>query len=60
MRRLDLFVEHRLVDLGHNFVLAHASCNNQKRDRLAGMRYLERWLRRSVDHGREFAERLPS
>jgi hypothetical protein len=32
------------VDLGHNFVLAHQSCNNSKSDRLAAPEHLERWV----------------
>ena len=31
------------VDLGHNFVLAHASCNGNKSDRLAAAVHLEAW-----------------
>jgi 5-methylcytosine-specific restriction endonuclease McrA len=37
------------VDFGHNFVLAHASCNRRKRDYLAAEEHLERWLRRNGD-----------
>lgn len=39
------------VDLGHNFVLAHASCNGDKRDALAGVQHLEQWGRRLADQG---------
>ena len=35
------------LDLGHNFVLAHASCNNDKRDMLAAVGHLERWVERN-------------
>ena len=35
------------LDLGHNFVLAHASCNHDKRDMLAATGHLERWIRRN-------------
>jgi len=35
------------LDLGHNFVLAHASCNQDKRDMLAATGHLERWVERS-------------
>jgi hypothetical protein len=35
------------VDLGHNFVLAHAACNRDKSDHLAAERHLERWLHRN-------------
>jgi 5-methylcytosine-specific restriction endonuclease McrA len=46
------------VDLGHNFVLADAACNNQKRDRLAAVPHLERWARRNADHGAVLVERF--
>ena len=39
------------VDLGHNFVLAHASCNNAKSDRLAAVPHLESWAKRNEKHG---------
>jgi len=35
------------LDLGHNFVLAHASCNQDKRDMLAATGHLERWVERN-------------
>src|SRR5262245_36012816 len=35
------------LDLGHNFVLAHASCNQDKRDMLAASGHLERWIERN-------------
>lgn len=31
------------VDLGHNFVFAHASCNREKRDFLADVEHLAKW-----------------
>ncbi len=34
-------------DLGHNFVLAHGSCNQDKRDMLAAPVHLERWVERN-------------
>lgn len=34
-------------DLGHNFVLAHDSCNSRKGDLLAGVEHLDRWLERN-------------
>jgi hypothetical protein len=37
------------IDLGHNFVFAHASCNNEKRDFLAGLDHLERWKETNLD-----------
>lgn len=41
------------VDLGHNFVLAHSTCNSSKADHLAAEGHLERWLSRNYDFGRE-------
>lgn len=38
-------------DLGHNFVLAHKSCNQNKRDMLAAPVHLERWLDRNLSQG---------
>jgi len=38
------------VDLGHNFVLAHASCNSAKADHLAAADYLAAWAERSAQH----------
>jgi len=38
------------VDLGHNFVLAHKSCNNSKHDYLAAEFHLEKWLKRNNNH----------
>ena len=35
-------------DLEHNFVLAHDSCNLDKRDMLAAPRHLERWVDRNT------------
>jgi hypothetical protein len=43
------------VDLGHNFVLAHGSCNTQKSDRLAAVEHLERWCERNMKHGQSLA-----
>jgi hypothetical protein len=37
-------------DLAHNFVLVHASCNQNKRDMLAAPTHLERWVARTVAH----------
>lgn len=39
------------IDLGHNFVLAHASCNRSKRDFLPAQQHLERWQKRNHDLG---------
>lgn len=38
-------------DLGHNFVLAHAACNQHKSDTLAAGMHLERWLDRNLEYG---------
>lgn len=46
------------VDLGHNFVLADAACNNKKRDRLAAVPHLERWALRNTDHTALLAEQF--
>ena len=35
-------------DLGHNFVLAHATCNRSKSDLLATPRHLANWWKRNV------------
>lgn len=35
------------IDLGHNFVLAHAACNRSKSDLLATPRHLENWWQRN-------------
>lgn len=35
------------LDLGHNFVLAHSACNQDKRDMLAADGHLERWVQRN-------------
>jgi hypothetical protein len=35
------------IDLGHNFVLAHGSCNTSKAEHLAGFTHLERWIERN-------------
>jgi hypothetical protein len=44
------------VDLGHNFVLAHASCNSAKADHLAAADYLLAWAERSAQHRVSLAE----
>lgn len=45
-------------DLGHNFVLAHASCNQQKSDTLAAAQHVERWRDRNDEHGAWLAGEL--
>ena len=46
------------VDLGHNFVLAHATCNERKSDRLPAVQHLNVWVEHNQnlgrDKGREF------
>lgn len=44
------------VDLGHNFVLAHGTCNGRKSDLLAAERHLERWVERNERMGPQLAE----
>lgn len=44
------------VDFGHNFVLAHKTCNAQKADRLAAIEHLERWCNRNAKYGASMAE----
>lgn len=35
-------------DLGHNFVAAHSSCNNSKRDHLAAFEHRDRWFEQNI------------
>ncbi len=44
------------ADLGHNFVLAHCSCNLQKGDRLAAVEHLDRWVARNEKQQAYLAE----
>jgi hypothetical protein len=44
------------LDLGHNFVLAHASCNQDKRDMLAAVGHLQRWVERNEKDARVLDE----
>lgn len=48
---VDHFVPWSLyhTDLGHNFVLAHGSCNGAKSDFLADEAHLARWVERNAD-----------
>jgi hypothetical protein len=46
------------VDLGHNLVLAHATCNGAKSDHLPAERHLERWVRRDAEQGDELSEQF--
>lgn len=43
------------VDFGHNFVLAHRTCNARKADRLAAVGHLSRWCERNVKYGGELS-----
>jgi 5-methylcytosine-specific restriction endonuclease McrA len=43
------------VDFGHNFVLAHGTCNTKKADRLAATEHLEKWCERNEMYGEELA-----
>jgi HNH endonuclease len=40
------------LDLGHNFVLAHSTCNRSKSDLLAAPYHLESWQNRNHLHGK--------
>lgn len=44
------------LDLGHNFVLAHATCNRSKRDFLAAPCHLEHWHKRNQRHGKALSQ----
>ena len=46
------------ADLGHNFVLAHAKCNNAKSDFLAAENHLAAWAERNKEHQAELQTRL--
>ena len=41
------------VDLGHNFVLAHAMCNEWKSDRLPAAQHLNAWVEHNRNCGRD-------
>lgn len=43
-------------DLGHNFVLAHVTCNQSKRDMLAAPVHLERWVSRTLGEQKALQE----
>ncbi|MGD9685486.1 MAG: HNH endonuclease [Desulfobacter sp.] len=38
------------LEMGHNFVLAHAACNRSKSDLLASPRHLDRWHSRNIQN----------
>lgn len=44
------------VDLPHNFVLAHAQCNRDKRDFLGDLWHLEHWVERNAAQGEVLAQ----
>lgn len=44
------------LDLGHNFVLAHATCNRSKRDFLAAACHLDRWHKRNQLYGKSLSQ----
>jgi 5-methylcytosine-specific restriction endonuclease McrA len=46
------------ADLGHNFVLAHKTCNNAKSDYLAAEKHLAAWNERNNEHQAELQARL--
>jgi hypothetical protein len=43
------------VDLGHNFVVAHQTCNSAKADHLAAADYLAAWSERNQQHRDQLA-----
>ncbi len=45
-------------DTAHNFVLAHAACNGDKRELLAAKAHLERWAARNAQYGADIGSRL--
>lgn len=50
---VDHFIPWRRysLDLGHNFVLAHPTCNERKGDRLAAEEHLAKWVERNDGEG---------
>ena len=59
---VDHFVPWSLysVEFGHNFVLAHKTCNGHKSDRLAALPHLERWCERNEVYGGDLCEQFDS
>jgi len=43
-------------DLGHNFVAAHSSCNNNKRDYLAAVTHRDRWYEQNIINHKNLLE----
>ena len=60
MGQVDHFVpwSRYPVDLAHNFVLAHARCNDSKSNLLASAEHLERWWIRNAERERILTERF--
>jgi 5-methylcytosine-specific restriction endonuclease McrA len=46
------------VDLGHNFVFAHARCNRDKRDFLADLKHLSKWKETNLEEAGELTKAL--
>ena len=46
------------LDYGHNFVLAHATCNREKGAYLAAENHLEAWVSRNDLHGESLTQQL--
>jgi hypothetical protein len=46
------------LDLGHNFVLVHQTCNSAKADHLAAADYLVAWVERNIEHQSYLAEKF--
>ncbi|MDN3485824.1 S24 family peptidase [Pseudoalteromonas sp. APC 3224] len=59
--QIDHFIPFKRYpnDLAHNFVAAHADCNNNKRDHLAAFVHRDRWLEQNLDiHKAEITNKL--
>jgi hypothetical protein len=48
------------VDLGHNFVLAHGTCNGAKSDMLASVPHLRKWVNRNTNCGDQLVKGFES
>ena len=59
MGHVDQFVpwSRYPLDLAHNFVLAHAGCNDSKSNLFASTEHLGRWWKRNVERERLLTER---
>ena len=64
LKEMSAHVDHFIpwsrypVDLGHNFVLAHQTCNNNKSDRLAALEHLDRWANLLESNGKTLTEQF--